>query len=247
MSKGKISILGLYYSDPDLFVNLHLPEALNSDVVIDNLLMETAELECIYPDADFMKLAIGSWSLKELEVWQKLYETTVFDYNPIWNKDGTVTETESISREGQTNNVRTTEGSRNGTTSSSEAEETQNSDVKTNESGSTETLTVAGFDESTFQNREKTVTDSSGTDSDVASGSRETSGSGTTSDSYNDTGVDSGSHNDDETREYSRTEQGNIGVTSTQQLIREEREVDLFNIYDEIIQSFKRRFCVLVY
>ena len=40
---------------------------------------------------------------------------------------------------------------------------------------------------------------------------------------------------------------GNIGVTTTQKLIREEREVDKFNLYDIIIEEFKVRFCVLVY
>ena len=33
----------------------------------------------------------------------------------------------------------------------------------------------------------------------------------------------------------------------TQQMIEAEREVDKFNIYDFIVDSFKRRFCILVY
>lgn len=40
---------------------------------------------------------------------------------------------------------------------------------------------------------------------------------------------------------------GNIGVTTTQKLIREQREVDKFNLYDIIIEDFKMRFCILVY
>lgn len=40
---------------------------------------------------------------------------------------------------------------------------------------------------------------------------------------------------------------GNIGVTTTQQMIEEERRVSQFNISDYIIESFKRRFCLLVY
>ena len=248
MSKqSKLSILGMYYADPDLFENLELPEALNHDIVVDNLLMETAELECIYPDADFMKLAIGSWSRKELPVWEKLYETTILDYNPIWNKDGVITERESVSREGNNTNVRTSEGSSSGTNSGSEDETTHNSDVKTDEQNTIETLTVAGFNESSFQNREKTDTDMDESSTDVSEGSRSTQNSGETSESYNDRNVDNGSHNDNETREYTREEHGNIGITTTQQMIKEEREVDLFNIYDEIIKSFKNRFCILVY
>ena len=40
---------------------------------------------------------------------------------------------------------------------------------------------------------------------------------------------------------------GNIGVTTTQKLIREQRDVDLFNLYDIIIEDFKMRFCILIY
>lgn len=40
---------------------------------------------------------------------------------------------------------------------------------------------------------------------------------------------------------------GNIGVTTTQQMIEEERRVSQFNITDYIIESFKRRFCLLIY
>lgn len=40
---------------------------------------------------------------------------------------------------------------------------------------------------------------------------------------------------------------GNIGVTTSQQMIESEREVSDFNIYQVIIDDFKRRFCLLVY
>ena len=48
-------------------------------------------------------------------------------------------------------------------------------------------------------------------------------------------------------RDLTRTEQGNIGVTSTQQLITEERAVAEFNIYDRISADFRNRFCLMVY
>lgn len=40
---------------------------------------------------------------------------------------------------------------------------------------------------------------------------------------------------------------GNIGVTTTQQMIEAERAVVAFNIYDYIINSFRSRFCLLIY
>ena len=40
---------------------------------------------------------------------------------------------------------------------------------------------------------------------------------------------------------------GNIGVTTTQQMIEEQRKIVKFNMMDYIIESFIKRFCLLVY
>lgn len=40
---------------------------------------------------------------------------------------------------------------------------------------------------------------------------------------------------------------GNIGVTTTQQMIKEQRELVKFNIIDTIVSDFKQQFCLLVY
>ena len=44
-----------------------------------------------------------------------------------------------------------------------------------------------------------------------------------------------------------RTEGGNIGVTMTQEMIRQQRDVVEFNLYDYILQDFKQQFCVMVW
>ena len=53
-------------------------------------------------------------------------------------------------------------------------------------------------------------------------------------------------HVDNESTRKGRVH-GNIGVTTTQQMIEEERRVVKFNMTDYIIDSFKRRFCLLIY
>lgn len=40
---------------------------------------------------------------------------------------------------------------------------------------------------------------------------------------------------------------GNIGVTTTQQMIEEERKVVKFDIYDYIAECFKAEFCLMIY
>ena len=83
-----ISFLGLYNWDDTLFENLALPEGFTADdknILINNLLMETAELEVIYSDPDFMKNAIEAWSGKEVLNWERLYKLMLMEYNPIEN------------------------------------------------------------------------------------------------------------------------------------------------------------------
>lgn len=113
MARGSIiSLLGLYAWDSTIFDNFHIPESVDRDVLIKNLLMECAELEILYPNPDFMKDAIEQWSLKEIDKWNKfeyllksetplndidITETTIHDN--IKNETGTdTTESESINQ-----------------------------------------------------------------------------------------------------------------------------------------------------
>lgn len=222
--EATLSILGLYnYTNGDVFDEMVLPVGIDRDVLVMSILAECAELEVLYPEPATMGTVIGLWSAAELPIWRKLYETTQFDYNPIWNKDGTVTETESrdhVSRDA---------GSENETFRS------EGSSSRSQNDAATQTGQVSAFDATDFQNRDKTSTSADSTEHVVADNENRTDRSS------NRETVDGDS------RTYERRETGNIGVTTTQQMIKEEREVDQFNIYDYIVQSFKRRFCLLVY
>ena len=114
MIRPLISILTLYQIDDTLFDNMELPSRpftdrgyedlfltgwdLNKDTLVENLLMELAELNVLYTDPVFMKYAITTWSKKNKAVWQALYETLFFKYNPIWNKDGSLKHTAEETR-----------------------------------------------------------------------------------------------------------------------------------------------------
>lgn len=86
---------------------------------------------------------------------------------------------------------------------------------------------VSAFNSSTFENREKDTLNN------------------TRNQTQTNTGTSSGTESGEVTR--SRHEYGNIGVTTTQQMINEEREVVKFNMVNYIIEDFKQRFCILVY
>ena len=195
MSRHVLSIYGLYQYDKTLFDGLKLPEGLLVDYLIPELLLELGAFETLYPDADFMKAAISAWSAKELPVWEELYATTKYEYDPISNYDRT--ENSDISRKGN------------------------NTDSGRGDSSNNVIGKIAAFNSSVLENKE-------GADS-------------TANNSYN------AEHNIDETITHSRYIKGNIGVTTTQQMIEEQRKTVKFNIYDYIIESFKARFCIMVY
>lgn len=240
---SKLSILGLYMHDQTLFDNLQLPTQFTADdrtVLINNLLMDCAELECTYPAFDFCKAAIGFWSKARLHVWQKLYDTMLFEYNPIWNKDGTITETRTKTYSDEKSG---TVESTKGTTSSVEDGTASTRMLNVTTDDTTTTNQTAGFNSGSFVNKDKSSIDHEYHDSETGSVNRTVSDTGSEEGSTTESGTTTG----EETEEYTRTEQGNIGVTSTQQLIREEREVVQFEIDDYIINDFKKQFCILVY
>lgn len=226
-----LSLMGLYEFDDKLFDGFNYPTEFTPEernTLIDNLLLETAELELLYPDAHFMAIAIRAWTKKELPVWEKLLATTKLEYNPIWNKDGTVTET--ITGKHQT------DGS-GGTTRKDSYTDTGIGESAGSVNNGT-THKVSGYNLG------------SGTATDW-----EQSDNGSSSESQNSTlqhkAEGSDTHTSTETgsteQTLTRKEQGNIGVTTTQAMIKEERDIDKFNIMDYIIDSFKKRFCLLVY
>lgn len=83
--RSKISLLGLYNWDNTIFDGLKLPEEINKDDLVNNLLMELAELTILYPDSDFLKKAITSWSNMRLHTWEKIARVLYEDYDPFIN------------------------------------------------------------------------------------------------------------------------------------------------------------------
>lgn len=240
---SKLSILGLYQYDQSLFDNLQLPDDFSTEdrtTLINNLLMDCAEFECLYPDFDFCKAAIGWWSKARLPVWEKLYASTMFDYNPIWNKDGTITETRTKTyrdeKTGSVNNRKDTNSSVEDGTASTRMLSVSKDDTTTENQ-------TAAFNSSDYTKKDKSTVQHKYDDSETGRVTRTVTDTGAEQGSTTESGTNSG----EESEDYTRIEQGNIGVTSTQQLIREEREVVQFEIDDYIINDFKKQFCILVY
>lgn len=208
----------MYEYDNTILSNISYPDKwTNTDITnfINKLIFDTAELEILYPEPDIMKTAIKYWSAANVSNWNKLYDTTVLDYNPIWNKDGTITESETIGRTHSNTNAETTSTEQNANSSDN----------------STEKDYAFSYNSNTAHQANQIENESESSGTVKSSGSTNSNGSGS----------------DNETRQYTRKETGNIGITTTQQMINEEREVDKFNLTDYIINEFKKTFCLMVY
>lgn len=86
MARGEyLSILGLYRFDDTIFDNMQLPSVIDKDTLVNNILLECAELEVLYPDSDIMKLAITNWSAKRLQAWERIAVVMYEVYDPFIN------------------------------------------------------------------------------------------------------------------------------------------------------------------
>lgn len=226
-----VSLLGLKRLNDGILGELVVPDGVDVELVKDNLLAETAELEVIYPDAMFMQAMIGRWSAKELPIWERLYKTTLLEYNPIENYDRMEEWTEAEDTKKNTE-ADATGKSRTDTDGTSTRQ--SNTDGVINDQKYVSAYNEVEFTPTERDNNTQNEKNNS-EQKDVGTVEVKTSAENTTDETGNRNLLRKGRAH------------GNIGVTTSQQMIEAERDVALYNIIDVIITSFKNRFCLQVY
>lgn len=136
--KAKLSILGLYRWNKNIFQDMALPAEVDREVVTWQILEDCGELEILYTDPDYMQQSIQQWSMAMLPNWRKIVDALTAEYNPVWNKDGTIRETFTYGTIEQS-------GSGNGSGTNNERDK------------------VAGFNSDTTHEREERSSDSAST------------------------------------------------------------------------------------
>lgn len=173
--KALLSIMTLYHEDQTIFDRLQLPTGPSPndkvdynnlfrpqrEVLIAGILTDLAELEIIFPDPDTIKDAIYYWSVRKLPTWQKLLDSCLFDYNPIWNVDGDIDITRSGTENGQHSDQYSKSGGRNLTRNTDREEIGQ----------------VSAYDSSSWQNSNRNTSDEDTTESEPWNESGNSSGS----------------------------------------------------------------------
>ena len=236
MYKPTPRLAELYAEDGTILANLTLPEGLESATANAIILQECGELETVFEDAASLKAYLAPWSAAHSVPWTRMLAALSAEYNPIHNYDRTDTE----------NITDTEEGSGSTTTSETDSEtgsETTSGSASTEvEKGDTSTIKKMGFDSVDFVDSDQTEVEA------TESGETTTSGSATTSRSGSKTGSATASTSRDAERERTLRSQGNIGVTTAQQMIT--AEIDMraaFDMYGIIMRAFRADICVGVF
>ena len=85
--KATLSIRGLYNYDSTIFDNFAIPDGVDKETLVNNLLLELAELEVIYPSVVTMSRAVQDWSNSRISAWERILDALNAEYNPIENYD----------------------------------------------------------------------------------------------------------------------------------------------------------------
>lgn len=213
--KAFLTTWGLYNADNTIFDKFHIPTALNKDQLVNYILMETMELETLYPSPAWFSHVLDVWSAVKLPCWEELEKTLHYEYNPIHNYDRKEELTDADS------------GTSSGTGSSS-GNSTNNS---------------------TNNSTDSTVQKATAFNSDAPKETGRAENSGQSAGNVNANYKTDTTSNEQYQKTLKRTlhTSGNIGVTTTQQMIQAQRDIVRFSVYDAILQDFKGKFCVQVY
>lgn len=235
-----MTLAGVLAGQPTLFNGLTAPAGVDKQQLIGRIMRRANNLEVLYPDGPYFEWAIGNWSLCRQDVWERLEQTRHYDYNPIHNYDRH--ETETSTRDGKYKDDRTLDHTHTTDTTGNEVYAGEMDSTFADDS--TTTTTVAGFNNPLSTTADNKVV----VDDDQTRHQTESSNA-------DRTGKESNTANDSEVINRKEDWQddrglyayGNIGVTTTQALIEEQRQVELYNLYDVIAEEFVMEFCLLVY
>ena len=224
MSRGvTLSVLGLYNADSGLFSEMQFPAGFTDEekqTTVGNILTECAELEILITDPEALKEMIGLWSGMYVSVWTRIFTASKQQYNPIENYNRTELETV------ETHGADTHSGSDSTTSSANNTETNSGTDTATNSMVAYDSNSLLTHDQNTLLHGHVVADYGSGSSS-VTHGHK---------------------INKDDLVTRNNHTSGNIGVTTSQQMLEQEIEVSAkLNVIKMIVEAFKDRFCLLVY
>ena len=224
----RLTLIGLYNYNANLFDGLTLPDGYDKETFIDSLLLEHGEKCVLYANPDFMKNAIAAWGRKWAGNLERIYRALTEEYNPLHNFDRFEEYTDN---EGRKYESKTNAGHK----ATDDPDFSVTND--TNENAVVE-HTVSADNSSDYQpewketqNGGKTTATTKGKTQNLS----ETSNSST---------------NDSETHNFTHNGHlyGNIGVTTSVQMLTSEVDARMkYNLYDAAGRLFANELLIGIY
>lgn len=252
-------IADVYSFDNTIFDNFIVDESIDRTLCIDSIMLKYGMTPLFRTDPKWLKYFIGSWSRKNAITWKRLHDTMTIEYDPIENynryeEETSTHEASAAGTESMTGATVEKVAQDTGSTGKQSTDSTTESthEVRTNTSGNN-VHTVSADNVSTYQpdsqdsSTEGINEDGSNMDTldttvtDTRSEKIDRSSDSTAKEDH------SRESSEESTDERSLHTHGNIGVTTSQQMLESERELVKFNIYDYIADSFHSEFCLYLY
>lgn len=224
----RLTLWGMYQYNKNLFSGLHLPQGINHDALINRIMRRSGDLYPYHQVPKQLEENIKYWSLERMVEWERMLSALYADYNPIENYD----RTESRKRNTESEST----GKDNAT-----SRESETGNESTNESGSnngSDVLKVSAYNDTDFANREQNISENGSHSEAERALERNNS-------------VEN-NRNSEETQTHKETEEvrthGNIGVTTSQQMIESEMELRIkYPFYNLLAREFEHEFLVEIY
>lgn len=226
MSSAKLTLIGLeeymQSKDSSLFSGFVLPAGIDEDLAINQILSRGGEWEVIYSNPLLIQSQVGYWCRRWERTFTKWINALNVEYDPLYNYD------RHEEWEDERHNKQDGKDTNDLTT-------TNDLKTATNTNVTTETERSA-FDSSDYQPLTKeTIT---GDEDD-----NYTKDTGT----IKNTGDVKRENKEDETGKHKGRMYGNIGVTTSQQMLEAELEIAKWNIYEHIADIFLSEFTIPLY
>lgn len=216
-------LLDLLYYDDTIMDNFTVPDGIDRQLALDTIYQRCGMTPLYHPDPAWLKFYIGRWCSKNAKTWDELYKTTIQDYNPIYNYDRTEETTDTRSGTRKLSEDTSSNTKQNGDTSVTD----------TSSDSSEHTLSADNSD--SYEPGYKDVSSRQDTQASESSNRVDVTG---------DRAVD---ETTGETYSHMLRAYGNIGVTTTQEMLEAQRKLVRYNVYNEIADSFKEEFCLYIY
>ena len=241
---AKLTLIGMndYYDrvlHKDFFETLTFPEGIDKDVVIDRLLIRGGEFDVIYTHPEFVHSSFEAFSKSWYKTFKKWYDALELEYEPLYNYD----RTESRTITGQNVLSKTGEENEQGLLSKTGIETDSVQVAKVGDETTTDYTSAYNSSDLSITGRSQLNFSADRADNTTANKSFNNRNDHTTNTlSFTDRKDTTDITQTETVRAY-----GNIGVTTSSQLLLEHLSASEWNLYEHIVDIILREYCTFIY